>query len=201
MTKKLFLIVAAASLFIAPLFYAQIGDLAPVADSISTSVHRAGILAQNPLAVMEKHPIRTNVSIVARHPDGEIYFDSNGPDLETNAGNDFQAAVMGGTSAQPAACNYLALTNTAITPAVTDTTLSGEITLNGLARALGTYAHTAAAASYSIAHTWTATASQSAQAAGMFNASSSGTMCFENTFTAVALSTNDTLTLTWTISY
>jgi len=141
------------------------------------------------------------ISVVARHPNGQVFYRSSLPDLETNAGLDFQADVMGTTGTQVAACNYLALTDTAISPAATDTTLSGEITTNGLARIIGTYAHTTGADTYSIAHTWTATAAQSAQGAGMFNASSAGTMCFENTFTSVSLSTNDTLTLTWTITY
>ncbi len=141
------------------------------------------------------------VTIVARHPDGKVFYRWRGHNLETNAGLDWQASVMGSTSTPPATCNYLALTATAITPAATDTSLSGEITTNGLARAQGTYSHTTGASSYSIAHTWTATAAQSADAAGMFNAASSGTMCFENTFTSVSLQANDTLTLTWTVNY
>jgi hypothetical protein len=158
-------------------------------------------LFAQPRSVQDHAVSKDRVTIVARHHDGTIFYRATVHNLETNAGLDFQAAVMGGTSAQPAACNYLALTNTAITPGATDTTLSGEITTNGLSRAQATYAHTAAAASYSEAHTWTATGAQSAQAAGMFNASSAGTMCFENTFTGVSLATNDTLTLTWTVNY
>lgn len=140
-------------------------------------------------------------TLVAKHANGIVFYRSSIADLETTAGLDWQAQVMADTSAAPATCNYLALTATAITPAVGDTSLSGEITTNGLARAQGAYSHTAGASSYSVSHTWTATGAQTADAAGMFNASSSGTMCFENTFSSVSLQSGDTLTLTWTVTY
>jgi hypothetical protein len=139
------------------------------------------------------------VHVVARHPDGTIFLDVTGHNLRTNAGINWQYGQMAGGTA--AVCTYIALTNTAITPAATDTALSGEITANGLSRALGTPTHTSNATSYTLANTFTATGTQAAQAAAILNASSSGTMCFENTFTQASLSTNDTLTVTWTISF
>lgn len=155
-----------------------------------------------PRGIKERARPRTDVvTIVARHPDDKVFYRWQGHNLETNAGLDWQASVMGDTAAPPATCNYLALSDDATAPAATDTAVAGEITLNGLVRAQGTYAHTAGASSYSIAHTWTATAAQAAQKAGMLNAASTGTLCFENTFTAVSLQANDTLTLTWTVNY
>jgi hypothetical protein len=139
------------------------------------------------------------VHVVARHPDGTVFYDHVWHNLRTNAGATWQEGQMAGTPA--AVCTYIALTNTAITPNATDTALSGEITSNGLARTLGTASYTAGATSYTVKNTFTATASQAAQATGLFNASSSGTMCFENTFTQVTLNANDTLTVTWTISF
>jgi hypothetical protein len=139
------------------------------------------------------------VHVVARHPDGTVFYDHTWHNLRTNAGINWQYNQMAGTTA--AVCTYIVLTNTAITPNATDTSLSGEITTNGLSRALGTASHTSNATSYTVANTFTATAAQSAQATGLFNASSSGTMCFENTFTQASLSTNDTLTVTWTITF
>jgi hypothetical protein len=120
--------------------------------------------------------------------------------LITTAGKDFIAAQIGSTSPGTNGANYIALTNTAVTPAAGDTTLSGEIALNGLSRAAGTYAHTAGASTFTVSKTFTATASQSAQAAGLFTASSSGTMMAENTFTQVSLANGDQLTITWTIT-
>ncbi len=139
------------------------------------------------------------VHVVARHPDGTIFLDVTGHNLRTNAGINWQEGQMAGTTA--AVCTYIALTNTAITPNATDTSLSGEITANGLSRALGTVTHTSNATSYTLANTFTATGTQAAQAAAILNASSSGTMCFENTFTQASLASGDTLTVTWTITF
>jgi hypothetical protein len=123
--------------------------------------------------------------------------------LRVNAGVNWQSDLMADTTTPPvnAQCNYIALTNTAITPAAGDTTLSGEITTNGLARAQGTYTHTSNATSYTLTHTFTATAAQAAQGEGVFTASSSGTMCFEDTFTQASLQTNDTLAITHTVNF
>jgi hypothetical protein len=143
------------------------------------------------------------VNVVARHADGQIFYSHTGENLRTDAGDNWQADIMAvsGTPTDNNQCEYIALTNTAVTPAQSDTTLSGEIVANGLSRAAGTYAHTAGSSTFTLAKTFTATGSQSAQASGMFTASSSGTMCFENTFTQVTLATNDTVTVTWTINF
>ncbi len=139
------------------------------------------------------------VHVVARHPDGTVFLDVTGHNLRVNAGINWQYNQMAGTTA--AVCTYIALSNTAITPAATDTSLSGEITTNGLGRALGTATHTSNATSYTLANTFTATGTQAAQSAAILNASSSGTMCFENTFTQATLASGDTLTVTWTITF
>ena len=139
------------------------------------------------------------VHVVARHPDGTVFLDVWTHNLRTNAGINWQEGQMAGAPA--AVCTYIALTNTAITPNATDTSLSGEITANGLSRALGTVTHTSNATSYTLANTFTATGTQAAQAAAILNASSSGTMCFENTFTQASLASGDTLTVTWTITF
>jgi hypothetical protein len=159
--------------------------------------HRAGSLAHSIYEGASGLPHW--VHVVARHPDGTIFYDHTWHNLRTNAGATWQEGQMAGTPG--AACTYIALSNASITPNATDTTLSGEITSNGLARTLGTASYTAGATSYTVKNTFTATASQAAQATGLFTASSSGTMCFENTFTQVSLNSGDTLTVTWTISF
>jgi hypothetical protein len=130
-----------------------------------------------------------------------LFWSETNHNLRTDAGSDAQASQMGNTSTQAAACNYIALTNTAITPGAAHTTLSGEISTNGLGRAQGAYAHTNGTALFTISKVFTASGAQSAQAAGLFNASSTGTLCFENTFTAASLLTNDTLSIVWTVNY
>jgi hypothetical protein len=140
------------------------------------------------------------VEIIARHADGTVFYSHKSHNLLTNAGKDLISKAVSDTAAQPAACNYIALTNTAITPAAGDTTLSGEITTNGLARAQAAFAHTNGTSTYTLTKTFTASATQASQAAGVFNASSAGSMCFENTYTQVTLNNTDTLTVTWTIT-
>lgn len=279
--------------------------------------------------------------LIGRHPKpgcfdtakcGEIFYEYHGWNLRTSAGTTWQSQLMGDTSTPSvnAQCNYIALTNTAVTPAEADTTLSGEIVSNGLSRAQATYAdssgtltvpsaptatpqgsagsttyyywvmsanqgiyttlsssgttatanatltlgnsvqvswpavsgasayyvfrtttnsaptgatttvggadgtsqanctgagesgtcyindiaNTLAGTSitipgsnltnygkFTLIHTWTATASQSAQAFGVLTASSSGTMCFEGTFTSVSLNNGDTFQLTETVLF
>jgi len=121
--------------------------------------------------------------------------------LRTTAGGDWQASVMGNTAAPPATCTYIALSNDAGAPAASDTTVAVEIATNGLSRAQGTYAHTNGTASFTIQKVFTATGTQASQKAGLLNASSTGTLCFENTYTQVTVNNGDTLTVTWTINY
>lgn len=122
--------------------------------------------------------------------------------LVTDAGRDFlhqQGYQTSGLGAN--GLNYIALTNTAITPATGDTSLSGEIVANGLARAQGVVAHTTGTTTTTVAHTFTCTTTpQAAQAAALFTASSSGTMNHEVTFTQRSLQIGDQLAVTFTIT-
>jgi len=142
------------------------------------------------------------VHVVARRVDGTVFLDTWTHNIRTNAGINWQEGIMASATANP--CNRIGLTNAAITPAATDTTLSSEITVNGLART-GTIApgHTSAATTYTLANIFTClTATQAAQAAAVFNdAYSGGTMCFEATFAQASLQVNDTLSVTWTITF
>lgn len=121
--------------------------------------------------------------------------------LRTTAGLDWQADVMG-NSTQPASARWVGLTTNATAPAAGDTTLTGEIASGGLTRVAGTYAHTPGATSYTITANWTASATHTAVAkAGLFNASSSGTMAFTTLLNATAtLASGDQLQVTWTVN-
>jgi hypothetical protein len=107
---------------------------------------------------------------------------------------------------------WLALSTTAITPAVTDTVLSGELTSGGFSRTNATTrTHTVAAATYSLSVTFTATATQTINAEAVFtaagvggvgSAATSGIMVFENTEpNPPTLVSGDTLAQTVTVSY
>jgi hypothetical protein len=126
----------------------------------------------------------------------------------TNSGRDFlhqqgyqgPAALVGSYTATNG-LNYIALTNSAITPAATDTTLTGEIVANGLQRAQGAVAHTASTNTTTISNTFTCgTAPQAAQAAALFNLSAVGIMCHSLTFTQRSLQIGDQLSVTYTVT-
>jgi hypothetical protein len=50
---------------------------------------------------------------------------------------------------------WMAITTDATAPTTADTTLTSELAANGFSRAVGTYAHTAAATTYTLIHLWT----------------------------------------------
>lgn len=144
--------------------------------------------------------------------------------LRTNAGADFAAAQLSGTSV--AVADYIALSNNTNAPAAGDTSATvqwatgnatdgaagaarAEWTGLGLTRKQATYAHTGGTAQYTLSATWTATGTSTAsQLAGLFGGAgktaqaNSGTniLVLENTFTATSLATSDQLSLTWTVN-
>jgi hypothetical protein len=121
--------------------------------------------------------------------------------VKTTAGIDFTFAQTYGTSAQANGLNYIALSNDSLTETTASTTLSNEITTNGLARHIGSYAHSAGASTATISYTFTcATNPQAAQKAALFSATSSGTMHHVLSFTQRSLQVGDQLAVTFTIT-
>jgi hypothetical protein len=99
---------------------------------------------------------------------------------------------------------FLAITTSAFSPASSDTTLSGEATTNGLARALATWAHTAAASTYTLTFTWTCSGGTNTinneAVFGACNTTGGGVMPFESAEPNPPTLTNgDTLKNTVTI--
>jgi hypothetical protein len=99
---------------------------------------------------------------------------------------------------------WLALSGTTFTPANTDTTLNGELTTSDFARSVGTYAHTAAATTYTLTHTFTSASSVTIKNEAEFgaaNTTAGGVMPFESAVPSppVMLS-GDTLAETVTIT-
>lgn len=121
--------------------------------------------------------------------------------LRTTVGIDYVADSLGKSASRPAVAEFIAVSQNATAPAAGDTTLTSEETTGGLARAAATYNHTGGATSYTLAKTFTASATFSTlQKAGLFNAASVGTLVLENTFTSTALASGDQLTITWTVN-
>ena len=109
---------------------------------------------------------------------------------------------MSGTAA--AVANYIAVSNSnTLAPAAGDTTLAGEQTTNGLARAVGTFTANTAANQYQLTKTFTYTGGVAITlyGAAMFNAGAGGTMVFEALFGSTATLVNgDQITVTWTVN-
>jgi hypothetical protein len=129
--------------------------------------------------------------------------------LLTSAGRDALHAQHIGTSAQPAAFFYGALTaNTGGGFASGDTTLAGEITTAGgaLVRGAMTYAHTSGTNTSTLTKTWAANGTDALPVTiaswANFNAASVGTIGEEDPLSATAtLSVSgDSLTVTFTLT-
>jgi|SRR6185503_9668640 len=158
----------------------------------------------------DKAQVKGKVTVQVRHwnPNTNsygdwIYLAKDKSNLLTDAGRDFiHNQVWTNTSAGTRGAGYIALTENGTAPADGDTTLTSEISTNGLQRAdAGTKTHTTGTSTTTIEHTFTASASFSTvQKAGLFNASSVGTLVNENTFTSTALATNDQIKVTWTLT-
>lgn len=213
--KSILLLTLAAVAFWVPT-EAQTVDTSHMSDQITVSVtHNTPTPEISPAGESVKiGPNMVNVQVcrAGKFVDGKctgtLAYDYTSHNLKTTGGIDFLANVISTTGTQPAVAKFLALSTDATAPAAGDCaagsatcTLTGEVTTNGLARTAGTYAHTNGASTYTLTNTWTATGTvSSVQKAAVFNAASSGTMVFENTFTAVTLNTNDTIQVTWTIT-
>lgn len=103
-----------------------------------------------------------------------------------------------------APASWLGLTSDGTAPAATDTALTAELTANGFARAVGTYAHTAAATTYTLQKTFTASGTATINRAAVFgaaNPTAGGVMPFTNTVPSPpTLVSGDTLQLTVTVT-
>ena len=99
---------------------------------------------------------------------------------------------------------FLAVTSDATAPSAADTTLASEATTNGFTRKLAVWAHTAAATTYTLQVTYTATGSLTVNKEAVFgacNTTGGGVMPFESAEpTPPALISGDTLQQTVTIT-
>ena len=193
---KRMLLVLTAVLLACSVAFAQT-EPTKAADNVSAAVMTSGVqIGPN------------SVTVVAKHADGTVFYRYTSHNLKTTGGVDWLAKVMSATSAAPGQAYYLAVSTDSGSPAAGDCaagstacTLTGEVSTSGLGRAAGTFAHTDGQSTYTLVKQWTASGTvSSVQKAAVFNASSSGTMVFENTFSAVTLNNGDTLQVTWTIT-
>ncbi|MEM1995190.1 MAG: hypothetical protein QXW32_06970 [Nitrososphaerales archaeon] len=133
--------------------------------------------------------------------DGQVIYYHEGHNIITTVGKDFIAKQIGSTSPESNGANYIALSMNSSTPQAGWTSIPSEITTGGLARAQGTYSHEAGQNTFTVSHQFIAEATfTGVQLAGLFTASTGGTLLAANAFSPVNLISGDELTVTWTIT-
>jgi hypothetical protein len=98
---------------------------------------------------------------------------------------------------------WIALSSDGTAPTAADTTLTSELTTNGFARGVGTYAHTAAATTYTLQRLFTAAGTATINTMGVFGSATSatGVMPFKAAVPSPpTLVSGDTLTVTVTVT-
>ena len=148
------------------------------------------------------------LNVQVKRANSDIWEDVGGTsyvhNVFTNAGRDWvHAQAYTNTSAGTRGAGYIAVSAETTTPVAGDTTLAGEISTNGLARAdATTKTHTGGTNTTLIEHTFTASGAHTAvHKAALFNASSTGTMPHAANFSSdVTLATNDQLKVSFTLT-
>jgi len=109
-----------------------------------------------------------------------------------------------GTTARASGFNWIGLSNNATPPAAGDTSLTGELTGNGVDRAQGTVTLPTGSSNQttiSKQFTYTGVPPQGVQKAALFSAAyPGGVMAHEIQFSQRTLFTNDLITITYTIT-
>lgn len=134
-----------------------------------------------------------SATLIKANGDVETYQKDN---LIMNVGFDLIADCIGKAASRPTVISHIAVGTGATAVAATQTALVTE-----LARIAGTYAHTAGTKVFTIVATFAAgTGTGAITEAGVFNASSAGTMLDRVVFPVINKGADDTLTVTFTFT-
>jgi hypothetical protein len=135
------------------------------------------------------------VKIVHTNAAGELVKELNVPNLVVTAGKNHIAAKIAATTNSPAAMTHMAIGTGTSTPGASDTALgtqTGRVSLSGSVVSTNTITYTA---------TFPAgTGDGAITEAGVFNASSGGTMLCRTTFPVVNKASGDTIAITWVVT-
>jgi hypothetical protein len=140
----------------------------------------------------EQIKVTGQVSIVITDKDGQIKDQREIKNLVVTTGKEFIAARMVGT---PTAMSHMALGSDNTAAANGDTALGGELGRVALASATAAGAVVTYTASFPAG-----TATGAVVEAGVFNASSSGTMLCRTVFAVVNKGADDAMSVTWAIT-
>ena len=135
------------------------------------------------------------VTITHTNSAGEIVKEFQVPNLVVTTGKNHIAAKIAATTNSPAAMTHMAIGTGSGTPASGDTALgtqTGRVSLSGSVVSTNTITYTA---------TFPAgTGDGAITEAGVFNASSGGTMLCRTTFPVVNKASGDTIAVTWVVT-
>jgi hypothetical protein len=135
------------------------------------------------------------VRIVKTNAQGIVVQDFEVPNLVVTAGKAHIAAKIAATTNSPAAMTHMGIGTGATSPGASDTTLgtqTGRVSLAGSAVSTNTITYTASFPA--------GTGDGAITEAGIFNASSSGTMLCRTTFPVVNKAAGDTIAVTWVVT-
>jgi hypothetical protein len=135
------------------------------------------------------------VKIVQTNASGELVKEFNVPNLVVTTGKNHIASKIAATTNSPAAMTHMAIGTGTSTPGASDTALgtqTGRVSLSGSVVSTNTITYTA---------TFPAgTGDGAITEAGVFNASSGGTMLCRTTFPVVNKASGDTIAITWVVT-
>jgi len=135
------------------------------------------------------------VTIVQTNAEGKIVKEFQVPNLVVTSGKNHIAAKIAATTNSPAAMTHMAIGTGTTSPGAGDTALgtqTGRVSLSGSVVSTNTITYTA---------TFPAgTGDGAITEAGVFNASSGGTMLCRTTFPVVNKASGDTIAITWVVT-
>lgn len=152
-------------------------------------------------AMLEKLKMTGTIKAIVRDKAGKIKEEREIKNLITSAGKAALAGLLltdvGGT-----AFDYIAIGTGTNAAAAGDTTLQTEASTNGASRVAGTGTRVTTSVTNDTAQlvcSWTFSGSFAITEAGIFNASSNGTLLARQVFSAINVASGDTLTITWQV--
>lgn len=164
------------------------------------------------IAIPRARATITHARLVGVDPDGPrfaVLDEQEAYNLILDGGRVAIHTYIYGTTAQRVSAslgtgfNYLALSNDPSAAAAGDTTLTGELTGNGLDRVQGTVLLPTGSGNQTVithVFTYLGGSPQGVQKVALFDATSAGKMAHEISFTQRTLFTNDTLTIQYTLT-
>jgi hypothetical protein len=149
--------------------------------------------------IKESLTLKGNVKLVLTGPDGTIKEDKEIPNLVVKSGRDFIASRMIGTS--KAVMSHMAIGTDNTAAVANNTTLGTEVERNALSSsAVGTGGDENIVTYVATFGPNEPVANAAVVESGIFNDVTSGDMLCRTTFPVVNKGTDDTLTITWTIT-